>query len=134
MKIEDELGFWIGHHEFDKVKSELDKGIDINYRNKDGLSYLHIATINYDLDLVKLLIERGCEVDGVDNKNKTALMYSLGNRHNNSKKIAKYLIDNGANLDLRGIKYTPREMIEMFKFDDLKKYIEEKENNQYDNK
>ena len=35
----------------------------LNYQNKDGFTALHAATANNDLDVTRLLIEAGCNVN-----------------------------------------------------------------------
>ena len=57
---------------------------------------LYTAARNNDLDLVKLLLKGGAEVDGFSYANETALMAACS--HDNYL-IVKYLINNGAKVD-----------------------------------
>lgn len=124
--MQEELVYLIGNHELKKVEEELVKNAEVNCSDSEGKSYLHIAVINYDYEIVKLLIEKGAEIDCIDNKGNTPLKYALGKANEKSKKIAKYLIDKGADVDLKVGKYTAREMIMMFENVELMEYIKEK--------
>ncbi len=122
----EELFYMISHHELEKVKNELKENLDLNYRDKDGSTYLHVAVINYDYEITKLLVELGAEINCIDNSGNTPLEYAVGKADEKSRKIAKYLIDKGADLDLKTGKYSAREMIVMFEDDELIEYIKER--------
>jgi len=64
---------------------------------KWGESFLIIATINNNIEIVKLLLEFGANVDSVDKQERTSLMWaSYGIR----LEIVKLLIKYGANVNL----------------------------------
>ena len=54
----------------------LDKGIDINFTDKNGDSALHIAVKYTNIPIVKLLLDKGIDIDLIDNSGKTALTYA----------------------------------------------------------
>jgi len=81
--------------DIDEVIKLLDEGVDIDYRNNDGLTALHQACIDENEEMVNLLIERDANIEAVDNEGWTPLhaAASAGNVD-----IAQILVDNGANL------------------------------------
>ncbi|XP_076271691.1 protein phosphatase 1 regulatory subunit 12B-like isoform X6 [Rhynchophorus ferrugineus] len=79
----------------EEVLKLLDKGADINTANVDGLTALHQACIDDNLDMVEFLVEHGADVNRGDNEGWTPLhaTSSCGFVY-----IAKFLIEKGANV------------------------------------
>ena len=42
MDPREELGYKIAHHDIESLKEAMKKGCDLNYRDRDGDTYLHI--------------------------------------------------------------------------------------------
>ncbi|MBY3186663.1 ankyrin repeat domain-containing protein [Rhizobium laguerreae] len=70
----------------------LANGADINARNDEGISILHIIT---DPEAVNLLMEKGADIEARDNRGRTPLIVQMLNRQNGPDVIAA-LIENGA--------------------------------------
>lgn len=81
--------------DIDEVTKLLDEGVDIDYKNNDGLTALHQACIDENKEMVTLLIERGADIEAVDNEGWTALHAAASA---GDVEIAQILVDNGANL------------------------------------
>ncbi|XP_017780065.1 PREDICTED: protein phosphatase 1 regulatory subunit 12A [Nicrophorus vespilloides] len=81
--------------EKEDVLNLLDKGADINTANVDGLTALHQACIDDNLDMVEFLVEYGADVNRGDNEGWTPLHATVSCGF---VSIAKYLIEKGANV------------------------------------
>jgi len=91
----------------DDVKSFIDKGVDVNTKDKYGQTPLHIAVGRENIEIVKFLVSEGKanvnvkEVDG-----KTPL--HLAATYNDNIEVVKFLIDNGADVNAKNNGgYTP---------------------------
>ena len=88
------------------VLTLLNTGIDINKKNKDGWTALHIAASKNRLEIVELLIENGAEVDSkgdpstifIWQRGFTPLHYATVNGH---KDIVELLINQGAQVNAK---------------------------------
>jgi len=76
----------------------LAKGADINARNDEGVTLLHIIT---DLDAIDLLIRRGADMEARDNRGWTPLIEQADNQQNGPNVVAA-LLAHGANPNARG--------------------------------
>ncbi|KAL1516588.1 hypothetical protein ABEB36_000483 [Hypothenemus hampei] len=79
----------------EEVLKLLEKGADINTANVDGLTALHQACIDDNLDMVEFLVDNGADLNRGDNEGWTPLhaTASCGFLY-----IAKYLIEKGADV------------------------------------
>jgi ankyrin repeat protein len=81
------------------IEHLIRKGADVNYKNKhDGLTSLHHASSSGSVGLAKLLIDKGADVNALDNKGTTPLILAV---EKNSLPIAKLLLERGADVNLR---------------------------------
>ncbi len=122
----EELGYKIAHHDIESLKEAIKEGYDLNYRDGKGDTYLHIAVMNYDLAITKLLVETGVEINCRNKYENTPLISAVSRKDPRMYEIAKYLITQGADLDLKAGKYTARELIHMFEKEELMEFIKEK--------
>ena len=77
----------------EEIKSWIDSGADVNFRNHLGFTALMGSAIRGDFDMVKLLVTHGAHISIKDNKHYCALHYATIHNH---IKIIKYLVENGA--------------------------------------
>ncbi|XP_076047554.1 myosin binding subunit isoform X2 [Oratosquilla oratoria] len=75
----------------------LENGADIDTANVDGLTALHAACIDDNLDMVEFLVDQGAGVNQGDMEGWTPLHATASCGFNS---IAKFLIDRGADLSL----------------------------------
>ena len=67
--------FWtmVGVGNLQAVKQHLAKGLDINAKNKDGVTALQIATLLGQYEIAELLVQKGADVNTKANDGTTAL-------------------------------------------------------------
>jgi uncharacterized protein len=80
------------------VKELIDKGVDLNVRNKKGKTPLILAAWNGYIEISKLLIENNADLNVQDENGVTALILAAREGYT---EISKSLIDNGANLNIQ---------------------------------
>mgnify|MGYP001580052342 CR=1 FL=1 len=143
---------YCSNREFDKAIELVKNGLDINTKNEYGHSLIQIATKKGSLELVKLLIDKGANKNGllaisitnidilkfllnlgIDINeisefmyNETALMNACSSSYGGFDSI-KFLIENGANpkiLDEKGKTATDYAKQNMEKYYDIKEYKE----------
>ncbi|EAY12368.1 hypothetical protein TVAG_246000 [Trichomonas vaginalis G3] len=74
----------------------LSQGVNINEKNEDGKTALHIAAFYNNIEAVEALISYGANVNEKDNYGKTALHSAA---YYNCKETAEVLISHGANIN-----------------------------------
>ncbi|MDD9334629.1 MAG: ankyrin repeat domain-containing protein [Rickettsiaceae bacterium] len=93
--------------------------VDINYRDKDGDTFLHAAIQEEHQDVVKLLLERGAKIDIENNVGKTPLSLAneLDNSNPNKQSIIQMLDQARQKDDKRKRKQPPSDPNKRQKFD-----------------
>ncbi|SET21646.1 ankyrin repeat domain-containing protein [Anaerobranca gottschalkii] len=82
----------------------LEKGIDVNYQNNSGISYLHQVVFMRDYYLVKRLLEKGIEVNKKDDFGRTPLHIAVETFDETvTLDIVKALLETGADKSIRDI-------------------------------
>ena len=86
--------------DMEKIKELIKSGADIKSTDSElGASVLHIASATDNIDLAKLCLDNGVDVDVKDNSEFTPLLWAVSY---NSPKVLKFLIDSGANTNAKG--------------------------------
>ena len=86
------------HHK-EIIKILLDHNADVNFKNylnKTALEY--VANNDNNFDIAVEFINRGADVNAVDNENATPLMYAASG---NAKKILNLLIEHNADINIQ---------------------------------
>ena len=78
-----------------KVRGFLEKGADVNMRDAQRKTALHIASANGHKEIVELLLANGADVNAGGYYNKTAAEYAMGADH---REIVELLISKGADI------------------------------------
>lgn len=101
LKTEDNSGFTPIHKAAfegrnDVIELLLEKGIDIDIKNRDNKSPLHYAVINGKLDTTKYLLLKGANINLRDNFNRVPLHEAVSYLN---LKVVKELIKKGADIN-----------------------------------
>ena len=91
----------------DHVKSIMRKDpANINEKNEDGNTFLHIAVHEGNIDMAQYLVSKGADINVKDNLNQTPLQIAIDE---GNVELAKYLIFKGADVDVQNLfsKATP---------------------------
>jgi len=83
------------------IKALLQKGANLDIKNRNGNTPLIEAAKYTDTEIIKLLIDAGANTNNINiqnNNGDTALMYAS---HNNNPEIVKMLLDNDANPNIQ---------------------------------
>ena len=70
----------------------LDKGFDINQKNRFGVTVLEMAVLKNDLKLAKKLVSRGADVNQVDELGWTLLHTASSSKSHESVEMIKFLL------------------------------------------
>ncbi|MEW5248044.1 ankyrin repeat domain-containing protein [Microbulbifer sp. 2201CG32-9] len=93
---------WAVNAEFEKAAEYIDKHPEVvALRDGQGNTMLHLAVSSRKAELVELLLEKGADVNALDNFNKTPLQVSLRN-FGKSPQLLSMLIEAGAELGYHG--------------------------------
>jgi len=86
--------------DFRSLKLLLQKGADVNAKNKDDGTPLHKAIILENIEIIKLLLEKGAKINILDKNGVSALYIAV---YNNNKDIVELLLQYGADVNALNI-------------------------------
>lgn len=96
----DDLFYYIVDGQVDKAIDMISKIDNVDFKDANGYTYLHIAVQNESLDIIKLLISKGADINAIDIFGKTPLMIAIS-AFCGDRTIIDYLIKNGADIELK---------------------------------
>ena len=83
------------------VKLLISQGIDVNVRDGDGVTPLHVASrYPFTFGMLKYLVSLGADVNARDNSNRTPLHEVIQHNYDHVK-VLQYLISKGADINAR---------------------------------
>ncbi len=71
----------------DALQALLGKGVDINTKDRYGMTPLILAAFGGHYNMVEILIDNGADVDAEDKDGNTALLVALNHGHNEIVKL-----------------------------------------------
>ena len=92
---------------WDLIRSYLDEGGDIDDLSADGITILNHFLKDFEMDdeaglgFVRFLLERGADVNQVDDKGRNALFFACNCGGQFGTDVVSLLIDAGANIDAK---------------------------------
>jgi hypothetical protein len=93
-------------HDVNAVKSLLDRGVNPNAKDANGSTLIHYAVTNNQVDIARLLIDRGADIHDHHGKDGHTVLH-LAVLHEDGE-MTKLLLDNKANPNVRdNLTYTP---------------------------
>lgn len=84
--------------DLERVQQLLDKGADVNAKDKKGKTTLILAASIGQLSVTKLLLDKGADVNAKDDYEETALMNAAWRGH---LEVVRLLLDRGADVNAR---------------------------------
>ena len=122
-----ELMWKISHDEEteEEVIEEINKCSDVNYTDAGGFSYLDFAALNHKTKIIKALLEKGANPNGLPlekgtsrngfpKKRNVAILYALGRNNPKNPEILKLFLEYGVDLDMVVNGMSIREVIDSF--------------------
>ena len=121
--------FWqIGHEESTELLASIKNLENVEFKDKQGLTYLHVAAINHKIQVIKLLLEKGANPNCVDKRGATPILMALGTKNNNNQEILRLFLEHGLDLEKKINGMTIKETILSFEEAELAEIIKEYEN------
>ena len=121
--------FWqIGHEERPELLASIKNLENVEFKDKQGLTYLHVAAINHKIQVIKLLLEKGANPNCVDKRGATPILMALGTKNNNNQEILRLFLEHGLDLEKKINGMTIKETILSFEEPELAEIIKEYEN------
>ncbi|KAI5778825.1 hypothetical protein EDC01DRAFT_634306 [Geopyxis carbonaria] len=80
------------------VRMLLDRGANIEAKDRLGRAAIHIASLNSGEGIVRMLLDRGADIETEDEDGQTLLHWASYNTH---ERVARMLLDRGANIEAK---------------------------------
>ncbi len=107
--------FWkIAQEETPELLAAIKQLENVNIRDAQGTSFLHVAAINHRLRIIKLLLKKGADPNCRDSRGMTPVLFALGRRNDTNPEILEMFLEYGLNLDMIQGDITIREHILSF--------------------
>ena len=88
----------VAKNDVKQVKLLLDKGADVNTKNKDGVTVLMMASVEGQVDVVKLLLDKGADVNAKNKDGVTALVVAIARGNVDAMRL---ILDKGADVNAK---------------------------------
>jgi ankyrin repeat protein len=82
-----------------QLESILNRGVKVNFLDREGFSPLSVACLFERITMTKLLVRHGAEVNARDQDDSTALHSTVTESEDKAYKIVSFLLKKGAEVD-----------------------------------
>ena len=128
----DEMCWRISHEEETPELLAAIKDLpSVDFRDFEGVTYLHFAALNHKSEVIKLLLEKGADPNAKDDRGRFAIIWALGIKNKKNPEILRLFLEYGLDLNIKkendGL--TIRETILSFELPQLNEVIDEFEKN-----
>lgn len=97
----DEIYWKICHEESPELLKRISELQNVDFRDDEGTTCLHVAALNHKLEIIKILFKKGANPNWQDNKGRFAIIYALGRRNEKNPEILKLFLEYGLDLDIK---------------------------------
>ena len=123
----DEICWRISHEEeTPELLAVIDELPSVDFRDFEGVTYLHFAALNHKVEIIKILFKKGADPNARDDKGRFAIIWALGMKNEKNPEILRLFLEYGLNLDIKKENdgFTIRETILSFELPQLNEVIE----------
>ena len=118
--------FWrIGVEEGTKIVEDVKNLEDVEFADENGRTYLHVACSSHNIEVAKVLLQRGVNPNVKDKKGHSPILSAIGQLNSTNPEFLKKFLEYGLDLNENVNGMTLRETIESFRDEELMKIIEE---------
>lgn len=116
----DEIFYMISHNDNEtQLIERLNQLQDVNIADDMGVTYLHVAAINHEVNIIKVLLSKGADPNCVDKRGMTPLEHAIGRLYKENAEILREFLKYGADLNMMMGDVTIKERIYEFELQDL---------------
>lgn len=87
--------------ESSKLLKEIEELPSVDFRDYEGVTYLHFAALNHKLEIIKLLLKKGADPNCKDNRGRFAIIWALWRKNEKNPEILKLFLEYGLDLDIK---------------------------------
>lgn len=119
----DELFWRIGNEKSEKLLEDVKQLKAVNFSDDNGRSYLHVACSAHNLEVIRLLLEKGADPNCKDAKGRLPIMSAIGRKNKANPQILRVFLDYGLDLTALVHGVSLKETIESFEDEELNNII-----------
>lgn len=121
----DELFWRIGHEKTDKLLEDIALHANVGFADDIGRTYLHVACSAHNLDVVRLLLQKGADPNCKDKEGRSPILSAIGRIDENNPEFLRVFLEYGLDLNENVNGLSLREVIKSFEEEELNKVIAE---------
>ena len=124
----DEICWRISHEEeTPELLAVIDELPSVDFRDFEGVTYLHFAALNHKVEIIKALLKKGADPNVKDDRGRFAIIWALGRKNEKNPEILRLFLEYGLDLDItkENDGLTIRETILSFELSQLNEVINE---------